>query len=199
MSVNMPDLESLSVDEIQPYTQNPRRIPEHAIQAVMESLSKYGYHQPIVVDSQYEIIVGHTRFEAMKRLGVTRVQVYVARNLTDEQARQYRLVDNRAGELSDWEHERLVMELREFEQSVLDTFFPDVDLEIEALENVGTTSKDIERGAVKAAQVSQQDETRGLMTQVECPQCLKHFPVSTASLPNLSAADLKALTLSGQE
>lgn len=191
--MNNDDLVTLGIDEIHPYEKNPRRIPEHAVKAVADSLERFGYQQPIVVDENHVVIVGHTRLQAMKRLGVERVQVHVARGLSPEKVREYRLLDNRAGELSEWEHEKLVMELREFDESLLESYFPEVDLEIETLEAAQVTEKDIERGAAQAAAVKQQDEASGLMTNVECPSCHQHFPVATASLPTITAADLRVL------
>lgn len=100
------------LSHIQPYWRNPRRIPESSIEAVIDSIQKYGYQQPIVVDEKNVIIVGHTRYAALQRLGVERVPV-IESHLPPKLAKEYRIMDNRAGEDSAWDFPTLLLELRE--------------------------------------------------------------------------------------
>lgn len=98
--------------QLRPYPGNPR-INEKAVDAVAGSIAKFGFRQPIVVDSEGVIIVGHARWEAAKKLGLREVPVHVANDLDPELTRAYRIADNRTAELSDWDTERLVAELRD--------------------------------------------------------------------------------------
>jgi len=88
MEVRQRDIES-----IEPYGRNPR-INEQAIEAVAASIAKFGFRQPIVVDEAGVIIVGHVRWMAAKKLGLAQVPVHVAKGLTSEQAKAYRIADN---------------------------------------------------------------------------------------------------------
>jgi DNA modification methylase len=103
-------IQTLSVDKIFPYKQNPRR-NEDAIAKVAASIQEFGFKQPIVVDKDRVIIVGHTRLLAALRLGLTEVPVLVADELTPAQVKAYRLADNRAGEEATWDPELLALEL----------------------------------------------------------------------------------------
>ena len=91
-----------NVDEITPYENNPR-INDGAVDAVAASLRDFGFRQPIVVDTDGIIIAGHTRYKAAVQLGLKKVPVHVATDLTAEQVRAYRLADNKTAELAEWE------------------------------------------------------------------------------------------------
>ena len=105
------------IDTIKQYHANPRNIPQTAIDRVAESISRYGWRQPIVVDKQGVIIVGHTRLRAAHQLGMTEVPVHVA-DMTEEEARAYRISDNRSGEYSSWSDEPLIAELAALSETV---------------------------------------------------------------------------------
>lgn len=98
------------IGDVRPYEDNPRR-NDGAVQAVANSLREFGWKQPIVVDADGTIIVGHTRYKAARALGMDEVPVVVASDLTPEQCAAYRLADNRVGELAKWDSELLAQEL----------------------------------------------------------------------------------------
>jgi len=102
------------VERLHPFDNNPRIITDEAIQSVMNSIKKFGWRQPIVANPAGIIIVGHTRFEAAKRMGLKKVPVHVM-DVDDNQARAYRVADNRTGELADWDIPLLANELRDME------------------------------------------------------------------------------------
>jgi hypothetical protein len=193
--VQLPPTTVLAIEDITPYWRNPRKIPEEAIEAVRVSIERYGYQQPIVVDHENVIIVGHTRLQALLRLGWTHVPVYVT-DLPADKAREYRLVDNKTGEMTAWDHDALVMELREWEVGLLKEFFPDVDLQVGQITGAleGGTMADAER---KVTQVAPQDPAGTHTTKVVCPACFVSFDVRTRSLPGLTTADLDELAYSG--
>lgn len=110
MEVYALEVISKSIDEITPYINNPRN-NDQAVDAVANSIKEFGWQQPIVVDKNMVIIVGHTRYKAAKKLNLDKVPVVVAANLTDEQAKAYRLADNKVGELADWNDDLLSDEL----------------------------------------------------------------------------------------
>jgi DNA modification methylase len=99
-----------SIDDIRPYENNPRQ-NDDAIDAVAKSLQEFGWRQPIVVDEDGVIIVGHTRWKAAKKLGVKEVPVHVATDLPPEKVRAYRIADNQTSTLSEWDYDLLPIEL----------------------------------------------------------------------------------------
>lgn len=98
------------LSSLKPYENNPRH-NQQAIKAVATSLKEFGWQQPIVVDTDGVIIVGHTRFLAAVSLGWTEGEVTVADKLTPAQVAAYRLADNRVGEIATWDEEKLFEEL----------------------------------------------------------------------------------------
>ena len=97
------------VASITPYDANPRA-NDAAVDAVAESIRRFGFRQPIVVDEHGVIVVGHTRWKAAQALALAEVPVHVA-DLTPEQARAYRLADNKTAELATWDNALLAAEI----------------------------------------------------------------------------------------
>lgn len=89
-------VQNVSIQNVKPYPKNPRD-NDAGVDAVANSIKEFGWQQPIVVDNDNVIIVGHTRYKAAKKLGMKQVPVVVADKLTDEQAKAYRLADNKTG------------------------------------------------------------------------------------------------------
>lgn len=103
-------VEWVARSRLKPYPNNPRNNDE-AAEAVAASLSEFGWQQPIVVDKDFVIIAGHTRMKAAEKLGLDKVPVVVAKDLTKEQVKAYRLADNKTAELAGWNFELLDLEL----------------------------------------------------------------------------------------
>ena len=101
---------TVPLESIQPYDRNPRK-NAHAVEAVARSIREFGFLQPIVVDANYVIIVGDTRYKAAKSLGLTEAPVIVADQLSPDQAAAYRIADNKTGEIAEWNDDRLIREL----------------------------------------------------------------------------------------
>src|SRR5262245_25983879 len=99
-------LEMRSLSSIRPYENNPR-LNDAAVEAVAASIRAFGFRQPIVVDEEGVIVVGHTRYKAARTLGLQEVPVHVAVGLTPVQLKAYRLADNQTASLSGWDNERL--------------------------------------------------------------------------------------------
>jgi len=124
-------VEMVDIGKIKPYEKNPRKIPPEAVEKVMASIKKFGFRQPIVVDKDFIVIVGHTRLMAAKKLGMTEVPVHVAENLTDEQVRAYRIADNKTNEFSIWDELFLKAELedlRDAGEDLKDTALSDLEI-----------------------------------------------------------------------
>jgi DNA modification methylase len=105
-------IEMLQTSQIIPYARNPRQ-NEQAVSKVAASIKEYGFRQPIVVDEDKVVIVGHTRLKAAQSLGLDAVPVHIATGLTEAQIKAYRLADNRTGEEAEWDDELLNLELND--------------------------------------------------------------------------------------
>lgn len=181
----------LSLDEIKPYWRNPRRIPPEAVAAVKDSIERYGYQQPIVVDKDNVIVVGHTRLKALQEMGVDTVQVYVT-DLPAEKVQEFRVIDNKTSEVTSWDPWALVLELREFDTDLLAAYFPDIDLEVERVNSANAvTQDDIDYAEEEGRKMKEAAVLH--LTTVQCPSCFNDFEVRTDSLPGLSQADLQQL------
>lgn len=124
------EVELRPVGKITPYDNNPRR-NDAGVDAVAASIQEFGFRQPVVVDEQDVIIVGHTRYKAALKLGLATVPVHVARGLTPEQARAYRIADNQTATLSGWDDDKLAAELVALQRAEFDlslTGFPEAEV-----------------------------------------------------------------------
>ena len=107
---------------LKPYANNPRD-NESAVEPVANSIKEFGFKVPIVATSDGEIINGHTRFKASKRLGLEKVPVIIADDLTDEQIKAFRLADNKVSEFSKWDEDKLRDELKQLEMDMTEFGF----------------------------------------------------------------------------
>lgn len=104
------------LNRIRPYPRNARKITQAAIDKVALSLREFGWRQPIVVDPDGVIVVGHVRFAGAQANGWSEAPVHVADNLTPDQIRQYRLMDNRSHDEASWDLEVLALEMADLQQ-----------------------------------------------------------------------------------
>jgi len=159
-------VEQWDIGRIKPYTSNPRR-NDKAVEAVAKSIREFGFRQPIVVDAGGVIVVGHTRYKAALKLGLATVPVHVAADLTPQQARAYRIADNRTNETAEWDIDLLPIELGELREDGADLKllgFTDKEL-AEYLREFDTDLDDGDADAGDAADT------------VRCPKCGHEFPV----------------------
>ena len=125
-------VEMRNIDEVKPYEQNPR-VNDAAVEAVARSIREFGFRQPIVVDEAGVIVVGHTRWKAAKALGLPKVPVHVAKDLSPEKAKAYRIADNKVADLAEWDYDLLPIELSDLRSM-------DVDLDL-----LGFSSEELEK------------------------------------------------------
>ena len=113
------EVKSLKLDSITPYGKNAKKHDKRQINNVAESIKQYGFVQPIVVDRDGVIVIGHCRALAAKKLGMEEVPCVCVDDLTPEQVNALRLVDNKSNE-SDWDCDLLKVELPELDLSAFD-------------------------------------------------------------------------------
>lgn len=151
----------MKTSEITPYENNPR-FNEVAVEAVAASITAFGFRQPIVVDKDGVIIVGHTRWKAAVLLGLAEVPVHVA-DMSPDDARAYRIADNKTGEFANWDNDKLAAELEMLCEAEFDlqcVGFSEKELE-SLLKQVDTTLPPVPEAP------SGQDEK----PVVRCPRC----------------------------
>ena len=102
------NIQEIEIDKIIPYHNNPRK--NLNVDKVASSITEFGFQQPIVVDKNYVVIVGHTRLQAAKKLNYQKVPVFIA-DLSENKAKAYRIADNRLNEDSSWDYDFLNIEM----------------------------------------------------------------------------------------
>ncbi len=104
-------IELVPTGSLREYNSNPRVIGDAAVEAVANSIKAFGFKVPILIDADGEIIAGHTRLRAARKLGLEEVPVIRAADLTPEQVKALRVTDNQSATLSSWDSDLLPLEL----------------------------------------------------------------------------------------
>lgn len=113
-AINM-KIEMMPIGELIPYEKNPRK-NDLAIPEVAKSLKEFGWQQPIVIDREKVVVVGHTRLLAAKAIGMPQVPIKYADELSPAQIKAYRIMDNRTHEFAKWNPDMLLEELATIEE-----------------------------------------------------------------------------------
>lgn len=153
---------NVAINKLKAYENNPRRISDEAIDAVAESIKNFGFKVPIVIGVDNVIVTGHTRVKAAEKLGLKEVPCIIADDLTPEQIKAFRLVDNKTSELTGWDFEKL-----DFEFEGL----PDFDMSefgFELHEEV-----DVNSFFTKA----EEKEKKSTSHTITCPECGAEFSI----------------------
>lgn len=119
----------IDIADLVPYDKNPRR-NDMAVDDVAESMEQVGYITPIVIDENRQILAGETRCKALKKRRVKRDKVLQVFGLTEEQKKKYRLLDNKVGEIAEWDPELLAGELEEVDFGDFDFGFDELMAEL---------------------------------------------------------------------
>ena len=125
----------LPLKAIKPYKKNPRK-NDKAVEFVANSIRQFGFRNPIIIDENYEIVCGHTRWKAAKVIGLESVPCIMADDLNEDQIRAFRLADNKTAEMADWDFDLLEMEFNDIDPELFDMsdfgFFQDDETEDKA-------------------------------------------------------------------
>ena len=114
--MNEIQIEYIPINEIVPYKNNPRK-NDKAVEIVANSIKQFGFKNPIILDKNNEIIAGHTRLKAAIKLNLKEVPVIWADDLTEDQVKAFRIMDNKSHEFSDWDINLLKGELHDLEDT----------------------------------------------------------------------------------
>lgn len=117
----------LQLEELKPYANNARN-NEKAVDVVAKSIKEFGFKNPILIDNNFEIIAGHTRLLAAKKLGMNEVLTIKVDDLTPEQVKAFRIADNKTAEYADWNLELLAQELEDLKLADYDLSLTGFDM-----------------------------------------------------------------------
>lgn len=115
----MIEVQEVPIGDVKPYHRNPRK-NDPGVAKVADSITHFGFRQPIVVDDAMVVLAGHTRLKAAQSLGLRTVPVHIARGLSAAAAAAYRLADNRTAQESSWDHSALIAELTALRSAEVD-------------------------------------------------------------------------------
>ena len=137
----------IGVEKLKAYEKNPRK-NDNAVEAVANSIKEFGFKVPIVIDENFTILAGHTRLKAAKKLGIKKVPCVIADDLTDEQAKAFRLADNKTGELANWDFDLLLEELSGIDDFDMSEFgfepLPEIEIDDDAVDVGDASAKEKE-------------------------------------------------------
>ncbi len=124
-------LQHISIDTLIPYERNNKIHSKEQIAKIAKSIKELWFRAPILVDENFVILAGHGRLAAAKKLKLKEVPVIQYTDLTEEQKRKYRLLDNRLADLSEYDLENLRLELQELNDEWMNDLFSEFDLKLE--------------------------------------------------------------------
>jgi hypothetical protein len=99
-------IKDVPVSKLKPYERNPRK-NKHAVDALAKSIQRVGNNDPIEVNEDYIILCGHTRKQALEKLNIRTTDVIMIKGLTEDQQNEYRITNNKTGEIAEWDFEVL--------------------------------------------------------------------------------------------
>ena len=138
------DVRNISVKDLIPYDRNTKKHDKTQINNVAESIKQYGFVQPIVIDKDNVVVIGHCRLLAAKQLKMKEVPCVCVDDLTEEQVKALRIVDNKSNE-SEWDFDILPDELAELDLSNFSFDFGIEDEEENEInDEVHTTERELE-------------------------------------------------------
>lgn len=128
--MNKEFIRDFPVKDLIPYERNPR-VNKHAVESLAKAIQRVGNNDPIEVNEQNVILCGHTRKMALDKLGIKKTDIIVISGLTEDQQREYRITNNKTGEIADWDFDILEADftheqLYEFGFDLKDLTRPDV-------------------------------------------------------------------------
>jgi ParB-like chromosome segregation protein Spo0J len=157
----------MDISQIKPYPKNAKKHDKKQIKQVADSIKRFGFVQPIVIDKNNEVVIGHCRLEASKLLGLTDVPTISVENLSDKEVQALRLADNKLNE-SAWDMNLVIEDLKGLDTELLDLTGFSKDLIIEGNEQDDVIPED-------APTVAKLGDVWQLGGYVECPKCHKHL------------------------
>lgn len=150
-------IEYIDPDKLVPYENNAKQHPDEQVEHIANSIREFGFRQPIVVDADNVVVIGHGRLLAAKKLGLETVPVVRADDLTEAQVKALRLADNKTNE-SGWDFTALEAELDELSAEFDMSEFGFTSTDVTALDDLFAPAPD---------KPPEDEEPK----QIKCPHC----------------------------
>lgn len=159
------EIYEIELKNIKPYENNAKKHDTRQISNVAESIKQFGFVQPIVIDKNNEIVIGHCRYESAKKLNMKKVPCIYVENLNKSQVKKLRNLDNKLNE-SQWDYDLLTLDIKDlsFECFDIDWEIPDFQFEENSYH-------------LKEQSTINLDDYQSNKKQVECPKCGFKFEV----------------------
>lgn len=179
-------LESHPIESLVPYDRNPRTHPDSQIDQLANSIRQWGWTVPILIDDAKNVIAGHGRLEAAKRLGMEAVPCVVASGWTEDQRKAYVIADNKLSENSAWDDGAFYQELKSLSETEFDLSLMGIE-DFEAVDfepnlEPSYTAYDVNDTALDRASTNMTSQIEGIQaskadqgTEVMCPHCAETF------------------------
>jgi len=148
-------VQKVKVNDLIPYHNNPKNHPPEQVNKIASSIKNYGFTQPIVIDDENEVIIGHGRLEAAKKLDMKEIPAIKRDDLNETQIKALRITDNKVAK-SEWDMEMLEVEF----EAIGDEF---TGFTIEEIEEIKSNSKEID--------LFDTDENDNTEVEHRCPKC----------------------------
>lgn len=205
-------VETVAIDTLVPYDLNNRKHSAEQVERIARSIKEFGFNQPIVIDEDSVILVGHGRLLAAEKLGLKEVPVLQLHNLSEKSKRAYRILDNKLQNDSEWDFGSLSVELDFLESQGVDlegwglddlkSMFPEPEIEVVEDEGAGEVPEEtyIKRGdlielgrhRVMCGDSSADFDIESLMGDKKAPLTLTDPPYNIAGENEVFAADVSA-------
>lgn len=168
-------IKDIRIESIKPYENNPRDNSK-AVQYVKKSILQFGFKVPLVVTSDNVIVCGHTRYEAARSIGMDTVPCIIADDLTPEQIKAFRIIDNKSQEQASWDFSLLDKELKELSEMSLDFNLEDFSLyQIDM--NASGQGIDFDLESVLGNSSDEKKESSKKPKCTKCPECGFEFEI----------------------
>lgn len=122
-----------NISELKPYKNNAKKHPKDQVERIAESIRQFGFMQPVVIDTNNVVVAGHGRILGAKKAGLKKIPTVCAEDLTEEQIKAYRLVDNKLNE-SPWDFPLIDSEIAQIKMIDMTLFGFDMGMSDEELE-----------------------------------------------------------------
>ena len=153
-------VQEIFINELKPYKNNPRK-NDKAVDAVAKSIQQFGFKEPIVIDKDKVIVCGHTRLKAAQKLKLEKIPCVIADDLTPEEIKAFRLIDNKTAELAEWDFDMLSDELSDIEIPEFDMTEFDFGIKNFSVQDAEKTFENFEDNVSKAKE----------RKVIVCPKC----------------------------
>ena len=164
-------IDLVETDKLIPYHNNPKEHPTEQIDKIASSIKNYGFVQPLVIDTDNEVIIGHGRLEAAKKLGLQKVSVVIKDDLNDAQIKALRIADNKVAE-SGWDPEALEIEFEQlgeeytgFDQEELEDIMADFNDEVQSKEDLSGEIREEFQVIIKCETEAEQEQLYYQLTE----------------------------------